>query len=121
MPIEKAALGQVTMLGGRLPIRRIGFGAMQITGRGVWGVPSDPDAVKALLHRVVDLGINCIDTANLYGPNVSEELIAAALHPYPLGLVIATKGGMVRAGPWKWQINGRPPISGRASRAACAG
>lgn len=93
---------------GDIWIRRIGFGAMRITGRGVWGPPRDPREAQALLQRVVDLGISFIDTADSYGPNVSEELIAAALRPYPQGLVIGTKGGMVRTGPWRWEINGRP-------------
>lgn len=95
-------------LAGSIPIRRIGFGAMRITGRGVWGMPFDPPAAIALLRRVVDLGVNFIDTADSYGPNVSEELIAKALHPYPPDLVIGTKGGMVRTGPWQWAINGDP-------------
>ena len=97
-----------SILLGDMPIRRIGFGAMRITGRGVWGPPKDQRAAIALLRRVVDLGITFIDTADSYGPDVSEELIASALHPYPSGLVIGTKGGMVRGGPWDWAIDSRP-------------
>lgn len=95
-------------LGGDLEVRRLGFGAMRITGEGVWGPPKDRDAAKRLLHRVLDLGINLIDTADAYGPNVSEELLAEALHPYPQGLVIATKGGLTRGGPNDWSRKGDP-------------
>ena len=93
---------------GDLEVRRLGFGAMRITGEGVWGPPADRDAAKAVLRRAVELGVNLIDTADSYGPDVSEELIAEALHPYPEGLVIATKGGQMRPGPGKWEPNGRP-------------
>lgn len=104
-------------IGGDLRVHRLGFGAMRITGEGIWGPPKDRDAAKRLLRRVVDLGINLIDTADSYGPNVSEELIAEALHPYPKGLVIATKGGLVRGGPGDWRRNGRP----EHLRSACEG
>jgi pyridoxine 4-dehydrogenase len=95
-------------IGGDLEVRRLGFGAMRITGNGIWGPPDDPDGAKRLLRRVVELGINLIDTADSYGPEVSENLIAEALHPYPDGLVIATKGGMRRTGPGQWPRDGRP-------------
>jgi len=94
-------------IGGR-PVRRFGFGAMRITGPGIWGPPEDHDEAIAVLRRAVELGINLIDTANSYGPEVSENLIAEALHPYPDDLVIATKGGLVRPGPGVWDPNGRP-------------
>lgn len=96
------------MLGGDLKVRRLGFGAMRITGTGIWGPPPDPDGAKALLLRVVELGINLIDTADSYGPEVSENLIREALHPYPDGVVIATKSGLERSGPSEWPRNGRP-------------
>lgn len=95
-------------LGGDLPVHRLGFGAMRITGPGVWGEPKDPPAIRRLLRRVLDLGVNLIDTADSYGPEVSERLIAEALYPYPKGLVIATKGGLTRSGPEKWAPVGRP-------------
>src|SRR3954464_8193090 len=100
------AAGELT-IGGDLPVRRLGFGAMRITGEGIWGEPADADGARALLRRVVDLGINLIDTADSYGPEVSERLIAEALHPYPDGLVIATKGGLQRQGPNQWAPVGR--------------
>jgi aryl-alcohol dehydrogenase-like predicted oxidoreductase len=93
---------------GDRPVRRFGFGAMRITGPGIWGPPKDHDEAIAVLRRAVELGINLIDTANSYGPEVSEDLIAEALHPYPDDLVIATKGGLVRPGPNVWNPNGRP-------------
>ena len=102
------ALGGTFLLGGDLPVRRLGFGAMRITGRGIWGAPADREAAKAVLRRAVELGITLIDTADSYGPNVSEELIAEALHPYPDDLVIATKGGLLRTGPGQWPPDGRP-------------
>ena len=105
------------LLGGDLPVHRLGFGAMQLTGPGVWGEPPDPNAAIALLRRAVELGIDLIDTADSYGPEVSERLIARALHPYPPGLVIATKGGLERPGPGRWTPNGRPAHL----RAACEG
>jgi pyridoxine 4-dehydrogenase len=95
-------------LGGDLHIHRLGFGAMRLTGPGVWGPPADKKGAIAVLQRAVELGVNFIDTAESYGPHVSEELIAAALHPYPVGLVVATKGGFDRPGPDRWQTNGRP-------------
>ncbi len=95
-------------VGGDLTVNRLGFGAMRITGAGVWGDPPDPDEAKKVLRRAVDLQVNFIDTANSYGPETSETLIAAALHPYPDDLVIATKGGLVRPGPGRWEPNGRP-------------
>lgn len=102
---------------GDLTVRRLGYGAMRITGQGVWGPPPDHDAAIAVLRRAVELGVNLIDTANSYGPDVSEELIAEALHPYPEDLVIATKGGFTRPGPSKWVPNGRPEYL----REACEG
>jgi pyridoxine 4-dehydrogenase len=95
-------------LGDGLTVRRLGFGAMRITGDGVWGPPDDRDGALATVRRTVELGINLIDTADSYGPEVSEELIAEALHPYPDELVIATKGGLERTGPGQWPRNGRP-------------
>src|SRR6188474_296043 len=89
-------------LGGDLPVQRLGFGAMRITGPGIWGPPKDHDEAIAVLRRALELGVNLIDTADSYGPNVSEELIAEALHPYPDYLLIATKGGLIRTGPGKW-------------------
>jgi aryl-alcohol dehydrogenase-like predicted oxidoreductase len=93
---------------GDLIVNRMGFGAMRVTGEGIWGPPRDHDAAIAVLRRAVELGVNFIDTANSYGPHVSEELIAEALHPYPSDLVIATKAGLVRPGPNRWVPNGRP-------------
>ena len=95
-------------IGGELEVRRLGFGAMRITGDGIWGPPDDPDEARRLLRRVVDIGIDLIDTADSYGPEVSENLIAEALHPYPDGLVIATKGGLRRTGPGEWPRDARP-------------
>jgi aryl-alcohol dehydrogenase-like predicted oxidoreductase len=95
-------------LGGDLPVYRLGFGAMRITGNGVWGPPKDHAEAIDVLRRAVALGVNLIDTAESYGPHVSEELIAEALYPYPKGLVIATKGGLERTGPNQWPVNGRP-------------
>ncbi|MBV9657130.1 MAG: aldo/keto reductase [Verrucomicrobia bacterium] len=95
-------------IGGDLPVYRLGYGAMRITGDGIWGEPKDPAAARRLLRRVVELGVNFIDTADSYGPEVSENLIAEALHPYPAGLVIATKGGFTRPGPNRWVVNGKP-------------
>jgi len=103
-----AAASGVFKLGGDLPVHRLGFGAMRITGPGVWGDPKDPTSARQLLRKVVDLGINLIDTADSYGPEVSERLIAEALHPYPKDLVIATKGGLTRSGPEEWAPVGRP-------------
>src|SRR5271170_6689105 len=96
------------VIGGDLPIHRLGFGAMQLTGPGVWGEPADRAEALAVLRRAVDLGINFIDTADSYGPYVSEDLIREALHPYPAGLVIATKAGLLRTGPNRWTPCGKP-------------
>ena len=104
--VGAAQAGNITI--GDLNVRRLGFGAMRITGDGIWGPPADPEAAKALLHRVVEGGVNFIDTADSYGPEVSEQLIAEALHPYPDGLVIATKGGLLRDGPGRWRPDCRP-------------
>jgi pyridoxine 4-dehydrogenase len=106
-------IGDITL--GDLRVPRLGFGAMRITGDGIWGDPPDPAAARRLLKRVVDLGVRFIDTADSYGPEVSERLIAEALHPYPSGLVIATKGGIVRPARVKWIPDGRPAHL----RAAC--
>jgi pyridoxine 4-dehydrogenase len=95
-------------IGGDLTVNRLGFGAMRITGHGIWGPPADRNEAKAVLRRAIDLGTNFIDTADSYGPHVSEELIAEALFPYPDDLVIATKGGLERTGPGQWPVNGRP-------------
>lgn len=103
-----AADAGTILLGGDLPVNRMGYGAMRITGKGIWGPPPDHDGAIRVLRRAVELGVDFIDTANSYGPHVSEELIAEALHPYPEGLVIATKGGFERPGPGQWVMNGRP-------------
>lgn len=95
-------------LGDDLEVNRMGYGAMRITGKGVFGPPDDRAECVRVLRRAVELGVNFIDTADSYGPNVSEEIIAEALHPYPEGLVIGTKGGFERPGPDNWQMNGRP-------------
>ena len=99
---------QTFLLGGDLSVNRLGFGAMRITGEGIWGWPPDRENAKKVLRRAVDLGVNLIDTADAYGPDTSELLIAEALHPYPKGLVIATKGGLTRPGPGEWVPNCRP-------------
>jgi aryl-alcohol dehydrogenase-like predicted oxidoreductase len=111
-----AAAGTID-LGGDLTVNRMGFGAMRLTGQGIWGEPADPDACRAVLRRAVELEVDFIDTADSYGPEVSERLIAEALHPYPENLVIATKGGLVRPGPGRWDPDGRP----EHLRAACEG
>jgi pyridoxine 4-dehydrogenase len=103
-----AAAAGTFKLGGDLEVRRLGFGAMRITGEGIWGEPRDPAAARKVLRRAVELGVNFIDTADSYGPEVSERLIAEALHPYPQGLVVATKGGLTRQGPGRWLPVGRP-------------
>src|SRR5436305_6088359 len=105
---EHAGLAGTMDLGGDLTVNRLGFGAMRITGSGIWGPPADRDEAKAVLRRALELGVNFIDTADSYGPDVSEELIAEALYPYPDDLVIATKGGLVRPGPGQWNADGRP-------------
>jgi pyridoxine 4-dehydrogenase len=104
--ISAANAGTVNL--GDLSVNRLGFGAMRITGDGIWGEPKDHEAAIAVLKRAVELGVNFIDTADAYGPEVSERLIAEALHPYPSGLVIATKGGILRGGPGDWRPDGRP-------------
>ncbi|HLX08803.1 MAG TPA: aldo/keto reductase [Thermoanaerobaculia bacterium] len=111
-----AASGTLT-IGGDLTVRRLGFGSMQLTGKGVWGEPADRGKAIAVLRRAVELGVDFIDTADAYGPEVAERLIAEALHPYPAGLVIATKAGFERPGPGVWVVNGRP----EHLRAACEG
>ena len=103
-----AAMAGTIDVGGDLTVNRLGFGAMRITGAGIWGPPSDRDEAKAVLRRAVELGVNFIDTADSYGPHVSEELIGEALYPYPDDLVIATKAGLVRTGPGQWIPLGRP-------------
>ncbi|HTA69281.1 MAG TPA: aldo/keto reductase [Bryobacteraceae bacterium] len=105
--INAAASGTFT-IGGDLPIHRLGFGAMRITGPGIWGEPKDPEECRRVLRRAVELGVNFIDTADSYGPAVSEPLIGSALSPHPKGLVIATKGGLTRQGPDAWAPIGRP-------------
>jgi pyridoxine 4-dehydrogenase len=103
---QAAAAGEISL--GDLTVNRMGFGAMRITGEGIWGEPPDPQAARALLRRVVELGVNLIDTADSYGPEVSERLVREALHPYPDNLVIATKGGLLRDGPSQWRPDCRP-------------
>jgi aryl-alcohol dehydrogenase-like predicted oxidoreductase len=104
-------------IGGDLPVHRLGFGSMQLTGRGTWGEPANPREAIAVLRRAVELGVNLIDTADSYGPHVAERLIAEALRPYPADLVIATKAGLQRPGPGVWVPDGRP----EHLRAACEG
>jgi pyridoxine 4-dehydrogenase len=111
-----AAAGTIDV-GGDLTVNRLGFGAMRITGRGIWGDPPSRDQAILTLRRVIELGVNFIDTADSYGPSVSEELIASALYPYPDDLVLATKGGLVRPGPNRWEADGRPSHL----RSACEG
>src|ERR1700728_3258677 len=89
-------------IGGKLPVTRLGYGAMQLTGRGVWGDPKDPDEAVRVLRRAVEMGVDFIDTADSYGPFTAELLIKKALHPYPDGLTIATKAGLTRRGPHQW-------------------
>jgi aryl-alcohol dehydrogenase-like predicted oxidoreductase len=114
--LSAAGAGTIDV-GGDLTVNRLGYGAMRITGSGIWGEPPDRDEAKAVLRRVVELGVNFIDTADAYGPDVSEILIAEALHPYPDDLVIATKGGLTRSGPNQWDVDGRP----EHLRGACEG
>jgi pyridoxine 4-dehydrogenase len=111
-----AEVGTLT-LGGDLEVRRMGYGAMRITGSGIWGEPPDQEAARGVLRRALELGVNFIDTADSYGPEVSERLIGEALHPYPDDLVIATKGGLTRTGPGAWPPDGRP----EHLREACEG
>jgi pyridoxine 4-dehydrogenase len=112
-----AAAAGTLDVGGDLTVNRMGFGAMRITGPGIWGDPPDRDRAIATLRRIIELGVNFIDTADSYGPEVSEPLIAEALYPYPDDLVIATKGGLVRPGPNRWDADGRP----EHLRQACEG
>ncbi len=112
-----AAAAGMFALGGDLFVNRMGFGAMRITGPGIWGEPEDPEEARAVLRRALQLGVNLIDTADSYGPEVSERLIVETLHPYPEGLVIATKGGLTRPGPGRWEPDGRP----EHLREACEG
>ncbi|HET6567163.1 MAG TPA: aldo/keto reductase [Rhodothermales bacterium] len=112
-----AAESGIFIIGGDLEVHRLGFGAMRLPGKGVWGPPRDKAEALRVLRRTVELGIDLIDTADSYGPHVAEELIAEALHPYPEGLVIATKAGFERPGPGQWEMNGRP----EHLRAACEG
>src|ERR671939_388168 len=111
-----ARAGTVT-IGDDLVVNRMGYGAMRITGPGIFGPPADPDEARRVLRRAVELGVDFIDTADSYGPHISEQLIAEALHPYPEDLVIATKGGLVRTGPGEWPTDGRP----EHIREACEG
>jgi len=106
--LPPAARSGTFEIGGDLPIHRLGFGAMRITGKGIWGEPEDRDEAIRVLRRSLELGIDFIDTADSYGPEVSERLIAEALYPYPKGLVIATKAGFRRPGPGQWVEDGRP-------------
>jgi aryl-alcohol dehydrogenase-like predicted oxidoreductase len=115
-PVTAAAAGTID-IGGDLTVNRLGFGAMRLTGPGIWGEPSDREVAKAVLRRAVQLEVNFIDTADSYGPEVSENLIAEALYPYAEDLVIATKGGLERGGPGNWSANGRP----EHLRQACEG
>src|SRR5438093_8459423 len=103
-----AAMDPTWQLGGDLTVNRLGFGAMRITGEGIWGWPPDRANALKVLKRAVELGVNLIDTSDAYGPETSELLIAEALHPYPKGLIIATKGGLTRPGPGDWEPNGHP-------------
>src|SRR5438445_6190069 len=106
--VTTSAMKSTFELGGDLSVNRLGFGAMRITGEGIWGWPPDRENAKKVLRRAVDLGVNLVDTADAYGPETSELLIAEALHPYPAGVVIATKGGLTRPGPGQWVPNGHP-------------
>src|SRR6266498_4155932 len=105
---QPAAQSGIFKIGGDTPVHRLGFGAMRLTGKGIWGEPEDAAECIAVLRRAVDLGINLIDTADSYGPFVSERLIVQALHPYPKGGVIATKAGLQRSAPDQWEPDGRP-------------
>jgi aryl-alcohol dehydrogenase-like predicted oxidoreductase len=112
--LHSAAAAGCMDVGGDLTVARLGFGAMRITGPGIWGDPPDRETAKAALRRAVELDVNFIDTADAYGPAVSENLIAETLYPYPEDLVIATKGGLVRPGPGRWEPDGRPEHLRRA-------
>src|SRR3954470_5901732 len=111
--LERRVIGEIP--GGDMQVPRLGCGAMRITGDGIWGPPQDPAEARAVLRRVIDLGVRFIDTADAYGPATSEQLIAEVLHPYPHDLVIATKGGIVRPNRASWPADGRP----EHLRAAC--
>jgi aryl-alcohol dehydrogenase-like predicted oxidoreductase len=102
-----ATASGIFIIGGDMPVHRLGYGTMRLVGEGAWGEPADPEEAKRVLRRVVELGINLIDTADAYGPEIAERLICEALHPYPAGLVIATKGGITRQGPAKTEYVGR--------------
>jgi pyridoxine 4-dehydrogenase len=115
-PVTAAQAGTLDV-GGDLTVNRLAYGAMRITGRGIWGDPPDREQAKRVLRRALELDVNFVDTADSYGPEVSETLIAEALHPYPEGLVIATKGGLLRTGPNQWPVDGRP----EHLRQACEG
>jgi aryl-alcohol dehydrogenase-like predicted oxidoreductase len=106
--MSKTTFNKTFTIGGELTINRLGFGAMRITGQGIWGEPQDRNEAIRVIRRTVELGINFIDTADSYGPFVSEEIIAEALYPYPQGLVIGTKGGLLRTGPDEWPIDSSP-------------
>jgi len=108
MADTKIAFEKTFTLGGDFTVNRLGYGAMRITGKGIWGPPQDHDESIRVLKRAVELGVNFIDTADSYGPNVSEELIAEALHPYKSGLIIGTKGGLLRTGPDQWPVDASP-------------
>lgn len=108
MSSAPAAASGSFLLGGDLSVTRLGFGSMRLTGRGIWGEPPDREKAKAVLRRALELGVNLIDTADAYGPEVAERLLAEALYPYPHGLVIATKGGLTRSGPDRWERDCRP-------------
>ena len=103
-----STFNQTFTIGGDLEVNRMGYGAMRITGEGIWGPPKDHDESIQVLKKAVELGVNFIDTADSYGPYISEELIAEALYPYPKGVVIATKGGLLRTGPNQWPVNAHP-------------
>ncbi len=107
LTIDASAAGTFR-LGGELAVHRLGFGGMRLCGPGVWDWPADRENALAVLSRAVEVGVNFIDTADAYGPEVNERQIAQALHPYPDGLVIATKGGLVRSGPGQWERDARP-------------
>ncbi|MGZ9103742.1 MAG: aldo/keto reductase [Rhodoplanes sp.] len=113
----KGRLGGSITIGGDLVVGRLGFGAMRLTGPAIWGEPEDPDQARQVLRRAVELGVTLIDTADSYGPDVSERLIGEVLQPFPEGLVVATKGGLTRSGPGRWERNGRP----EHLRKACEG
>ena len=117
MRSEREMLAGTFAIGGDLPVKRLGYGSMQLTGPGIWGEPRDHDEAIRVLRRAVELGITLIDTADSYGPGVAERLIRQALHPYPDDLVVATKAGMTRAGPGQWDTNGRPEyLKGQAEK-----